>query len=667
MRISGSDNQNPSLNLLGDISKAGQQKSELIFVYPLLFDKTLIKKWENVLRDFQTAQFISQIKISNVLNISQSAVQGYGKPVTSDFLNPAEVLNNALSTNSSDQYNASLQNQLNKIQISQFNSQTRSNNTPSQSEYTYKLQQYLSFIKQQIQTDPRYSNFRPAFSLITVENNLLDIPLVVGTRTYKINTGALYWILFVALSNNETNLSKVDDIVRIIRNIPKNDYIKLMVDASIIRTPREKDETALDKTYNLLRSEVDQALNKALKDFKTVAGNLNDFENDIGFSMGIEDSQATYSSVIQDSIAEQTELKNKVNKLVNQTIINSVFPVIQTTNNLVVNPATEIDFQTKYRDLLIGINDRLSPALTNILTIITSKLSQRDYIDSFIKVIERNCSSLKSINPYNSLNALNGIALRFSNIRTNANAGSNLGIMDFAEVLSGEAAKLYAQTKNLTGMLDEITNSSHLSPQVDNLNTAIAAEFTKYFNDAPAIVDLSQNNGDNAVSHLFSQLFNNASRNDVVTFITNVINSLASIITFIFFYSLLSYFCEFLNVVTTKIEVAKKDVIKFPNYTLVIPVEYVKTLYFAIAARNVSQTLNNIDTRDFVKFKLTESNVQRIVDAVIDRLGVSNIIIVDDSKNEIYYRWSYLKRTFKLNFSTITSYIRSQTNITSAF
>lgn len=670
MRISGTNQQSSSLNLLGDLSSSGEHKSSLVFVYPILFDKTLIKKWESVIRDFQTAQFISQIKISNVLNITQSAVQGYGKNIKSNYINPAEVLNNALSSNSSDNFDRSLQNQLQKLQIDQFERQSQQNNTPSQSEYAYKLNQYINFIKNQVQTDPRYDNLRPAFSIITVENNLLDIPLIVGTKTYKINTGALYWILFVSLSNNQTNLSNVDRISTIIKNIPKNDYVKLMTDASVIKTPREKDETQLDKTYKLLSSEVNQAINKAIKDFKTVASNLNDFENDIGFSIGVSDDRSTFSSVIAGSIAEQTELKNKVNSLVNQTIISSVFPVIQTTNNIVANPAIEHDFQSKYRTLLNGINATINPIITNLLTIITSKLSQREYVDSFISVIQRNCESLKNINPYNSLNALNSASLRFSNIRRDANFGDNLNVVDFAEILSGESNKLYSHMDSLTSMLDDIVNSNDISNQRDRLINQIENQITDYFYD--------QRNPDNSIvnlnppenaqfSNLFRQLFSGTNNNELIRFIKNIIKSLANIIAFIVFYSLLSYFCEFINIVQTKIDIAKKDVIKFPNYTLVIPIDYVKTLYFAIAARNITQTLNNIQTTEFEKFKLTESNVHRIVDAVIDRLGVSNIIIIDDARNEIYYRWSYLKRTLKLNQSSIMNYIRSQRDITSAF
>ena len=99
MRISGSDPNTPGLNLLGSMSKVGERQSNLIFVYPLLFDRYIMKRWEMILRDFLTAQFISQIKISNVLNITQSAVQGYGTQAGVPYLNPAEILNQALSNN----------------------------------------------------------------------------------------------------------------------------------------------------------------------------------------------------------------------------------------------------------------------------------------------------------------------------------------------------------------------------------------------------------------------------------------------------------------------------------------------------------------------------------------------------------------------------------------
>lgn len=680
MQISGNPNSIPSLNLLGDMSSIKNRRSNLIFVYPLLFDKTLIPKWEVLIRDFQTAQFISQIKISNVLNITQSAVQGYGQNAGSNYINPAEILNNALSNSGSETYSNALQQQLNRVQAEQFSKMQRQSYTPSSTEYLYKLNEFRSFIKHQIQTDPLYSNLRPAFSIITVENNLIDVPLIIGTKTLKIDTGALYWILFVALSNNDTGLNNISRTLDIIDKIPKGKYLELLYGANIIRGVPPKDETSIDKAYNSIRRESNAALSKAIRDFNTVTSSLSNFEKEIGFGTSIDDSSASYTKVMADSIAQTADMKIKVATLINQSIISTVFPAIQTINNLVVNPAMEIDYNTRYSKLLSNISAEISNQATTIVDLFSSKLSNTQTQSDYIDVIKSNCNALHSMNSFKLLDDLNRSRLKFSQIRTDANTPnpSNLKVIDFAEELNTVASALHTQAYSLRSMIHNITDGAistaanmDIHSVNDNLIITLESHIRNYFYDSNAtdanIVDLG-NNPAAPISRLFSSLFRNASINDLRKFMDNSIRSLARIVNFLFLYSTVSYFCEMINIVSTKIEIAKKDVVKFPNYTLVIPIEYVTTLYYALAARNTVEAIRDMEgERKFSNFRITETEIMRIIDAIIDRLNVSNIVIIDSNKKEIYYRWSYLKRTIKLNESTLNSYIRSQSNITAAF
>jgi hypothetical protein len=185
------------------------------------------------------------------------------------------------------------------------------------------------------------------------------------------------------------------------------------------------------------------------------------------------------------------------------------------------------------------------------------------------------------------------------------------------------------------------------------------------------------NNDNQEISAFFRSIFAGANRNDLLRFLTNSAQALAETTSFLFFYSTFSYFCEFISIIKSKIELKSKDVIEFPNYTLVIPIEFVKTLYYALAAKNTNDLLKAMNSsnpgEEFnapnvnPNFKLSETEIFRIVSAIIDRLGVKNIVIVDSEKKEIYYQWTYLKRPIKLNESTLLNYIKSQSNITSAF
>jgi hypothetical protein len=679
MRISGSDQNVPGLNLLGHMSKIGNRHSNLIFVYPLLFDKYLFKRWDGILRDFLTAQFISQIKISNVLNITQSAVQGYGQTSGMPYLNPAEILNQALSNNNSEVYSAALQTQLNAIQAQQFNSQNQ--NRVSNTEYAYKLQELRQFIKQQVLTDPMYDGLRPAFSIISMENSLLDIPLIVGTKSYKIDSSALYWILFISLLNNrDLSLNSFDKIEELINNLPKGAFIELISSANLV--PPVSGTTNVDTVYNQLRQETNVSLKRALETFKKVATTLNEFESDIGFSTSISAEAVQYSNVLSTSIAERAEMKNKITGLLNQTIVSSVFPVLQTINNLIVNPALETNYMQRYRLLLSELLSTINPLVDNITGLYSNRFAGDIKNQSdFLKSLESNCKSLQQLNSFNLLSKLNEIQLKFTSIRRDVrtNAGTNSNVHDFAEDLIRVASSLTAQTQTLLTMISNFTGDAQIRTIYSNFTDRVRILLFEYYtnssNDLGApIVDVTTDN----MSSFFASIFRGANKRDLIRFVQNSTQALSEVISFLVFYSTISYFCEFISIIKSKIEIQSKDVIEFPNYTLIIPIEFVTTLYYALAARNVSSLLKNMNTAtstaDFNNaslptntFKLSETEIFRIVSAIVERIGVKNIIIVDSNKKEIYYKWAYSKRPLKLNESTLSNYIKSQANITSAF
>lgn len=692
MRISGSDSGDSGLNLLGSMSKIGERQSNLIFVYPLLFDKVLSKKWEMVLRDFQTAQFISQIKISNVLNITQSAVQGYGQTAGVPYLNPAEVLNNSLSNNGQAYQNA-LQAQLTAVQAQQFSSQNT--NRLSNTEYAYKLQELRQFIKQQILTDPIYENLRPAFSIISMENSLIDVPLIIGTKTYKIDSSALYWILFVSLLHNNAqgiSLKNFAEIENVISQLPKQRFLDIVTSAGL--APQAIGKGDYDDNYNKLRSTTKSSLQKALDDFKKVAVSLPDFEADLGFNTSISADAVKYTTVMDTSIAEKAEMKSKITAVVNQTIVTSVFPMIQTINNLLVNPALETNYMARYKKLLNEILTITNPLVDSFINLYSNRFAQNVSQEAFLKSLESNCKSLQQIRSYDLLQRLENIRLTFTAVRSDVNrgAGTNSYVIDFAEELTRVASSLGAETQTLISMVENFTGNSQIKNMYNDLTASVKSNILKYYTEGnPA--DYNQTPDENredlgqpivsdagGMSRFFASIFNGATQNDLNRFLDNSAGTLAEVVSFLFFYSTFSYFCEFISVVKSKIELKSRDVIEFPNYTLVIPIEFVTTLYYALAAKNTADLLSSINNsrngEDFAaanntaslhNFNLNETVIFRIISAISDRLDVKNLVIVDSDKKEIYYKWCYSKQAKKLNESTLFNYIKSQSNITSAF
>lgn len=666
----------PSNELLGRMSSIKDRKSNLIFIYPLMFEQDLLKNWGNLVRDFQTAQFIAQIKISNILNITSSAVQGFGVSAETDYINPAEILNRSLHSNY--RYDSTLRASADAAQVKAAAEAQKNFNRPSKSEYAYKINEFRSFIKNQILSDPLYTNLRPSFSLITIEENLVEIPLIVGTRTYKISSSPLYWILFILLSNN-MKISQIRTVGDYVTRIPKNRFLSLARDANIIPARPLKTDTNIDKAYNALIRDTQSTMRKAIENIEKVT-RLDDFEADIGFSTSISDTGAIFSNVITDSQVESNEMRAKTLATINQLIVGTIFPIIQTTNNLIVNPAVSVDFNARYTTLLNSLNTELPPRASTLLDFFSAKLRNLKTQDDFIKIIKNNCSALNQLNGTNYIDSLNRIRIRYSEVRDDVRSRNNTRVVNFAEEVTTVASSLNALSASMTGMLSQLTGEN-----IDQFNQNSVDIFSRLFHtfftsvDTYQVQDPATGNmvtytasiydfADAApISRLFSAIFDNISKNQMNVFMRNIILSLAQITNFIFLYTSFSYVCEFLNIVSSKVQIKAKDVIEFPNYTLVIPMDYVRTLYFALAARNVSDYLNNTNDESLRTFKLTEANLTRIADAIINRLEVPNIVIIDEKTNDIYYRWSFSRRTLNINKSTMINYIKSQSNITSAF
>jgi len=61
------------------------------------------------------------------------------------------------------------------------------------------------------------------------------------------------------------------------------------------------------------------------------------------------------------------------------------------------------------------------------------------------------------------------------------------------------------------------------------------------------------------------------------------------------------------------------------------------------------------------------SNIKRIIELISRQLGVPNIIVVDEGKKSIYYKFMFMDVVNKLNISSLESYVRHQQDILPGF
>lgn len=662
-----------AFSAVGDLSSL--QSSDLLFVYPIIFDSKLERRYGKLIREFQTLQFISQIKVANILNITKSAVKKEESPNTN--ISPAELLSNILNNNAN-------QDAMYRFQLSQQNSLYSNNNIdrPHPRDIEYKLKEKYEFIRSHLASDPRYANLDPVFSLITVENNLIEIPLILGSKVDKINSQGLYWILFLsaAMKLPLNNSGNINDIAGYISKIPKHNYINLLSNSDIIKDSPASDQNTL---YNKLRGEAVNDLRKAGEKFNMYAGSIANFESEIGISTAFKSKEdISYKNIIggTDSITSKAELKSKVNTLLSQVLQESVFPVIQTYNNIIVDPSVEVSFSPKYEYLHREIINKSDNVTSTIIDQIANMFGEMGSASDYVKRFNGICNSINNLNPNNEFSSLSQLVLSYSNIRNaigniQNGTGDNTIFNNINESLFRTAELLRSKEIQITDFITKFTsgttdaNNINFQNVVNSYKESIQRNLHEFYyeqiNSTDPIIK-PPNNQNNGVSSIFRRLYNNdnLTRQRFDTFISNYLGSIANIITFAYLFSAIGYICDFIKVVENKVKIESANVIAFPNYTLVVPIEYIRTLYFAVSARNIVDIANNKDIpKEIEKFDLKETEIFRIINNVTGLLKIPNIVIIDEKSKVAYYKWVFSKSVLKVNFSTIENYIRSQKNI----
>jgi len=197
----------------------GMEGQKLVFLYPMMFYDTLPKNLQDLLREFFSVNFLSQIKESNMINITTDAIRGIsGIRGSSNSVNPAELVRTSLWHNSP--ISMASNNQLDSWTANEY-----------RHIYQERIREFYEFIKNQIEHDPRYKTLKPVVSNITSEN-LLQIPIVIGTKSYAIHPLVLYYILLVSLAFEIPikNSNNINAIFNIIERISYENYINIISD-----------------------------------------------------------------------------------------------------------------------------------------------------------------------------------------------------------------------------------------------------------------------------------------------------------------------------------------------------------------------------------------------------------------------------------------------------
>lgn len=646
----------------------------LVYTFPIVIDKSLQKEWGGLIRDFFTVQILSQIKSANILNITSSIVS----PISLDnidpnYRNPANELYSVLQGQNRQQNNDNL----NQLYSTIAAANQRQLSMQNKSEIQYQIDSFREFIANQIQNDPIYDNLRPIATPIIIEG-FMNIPLIVGTKEIKTDSQAIYWILFLCLADNLklTSESTMSTIRNYIRRIPKDRFLELLNSPSNanlrVLIPEYRSSSSIDKINDL----IDDSLTK---NFNRLAPIFNErrWLEEVGIGREGMGNALQISASQLDLQSFQSDVMSRFSNLFIGFITRDIIKLIQSLVYVLVPAVSDsIDFTLKYNvlsDNFINISkyDRTQDIILGITSALYTGASGTSAVDpensnDVSSKVESFCNSMSNISLREYLERIHLLRINMSNITYRE-------LITFIDNLSTNVNNLIPITKLIKNFIKTISNNNVNDSSFDIIERDIFNAIKNFFqDDSYGASQVIFNPNGNQVPPIFGGVMGIGDVNRAKNFFATVYSTLTEFISFCYYYSFIGHICEYFKELKVRIDVKKKNALSFPNYVLVIPVEYITSLYNAMAFRRVSELLSNKEqgapaASRFQDFKPNESEISSMINVLNQRLGIPHIVVIDSKKSTVYYKWNYLNRTFKMTSSSLSTYVKNQKNFIKIF
>jgi len=614
----------------------------LVFAYPFLIDKGLEGKYGELLRDFFAIQFINQIKESSIINITTSAISAGGSYTsTGDSLNPAETLARSMG----------------HLQQAPDRGREYNYDVIDKRDYQDKLYQFQRFIQNQVYNDPKYADLKPLISSVTVEN-LLDVPLIVGSKSYGIDTNVLFWIMFIATGALSPNTlasielcdkQAIERLKNVMFRMDKNNYNKFFsIEVPTVTKP------AAPKYARILDAFPDK-FSHGLKQFG-YALDSDQWKQQISVNP-TNSFTVSINNVITDNPQLKANVINNASALFMGLFSNDIIPLLHSTIHILVAD-TEIDYNRQINDVTNKANSVARQIFQAISDSIEASFENKNenQLDHLFDKQEKMCDINNRI-AVSSI--LEKVKTAYFSMTSN-----NVDYFRFMETMNVSASQMNGYVATLISHISELgTDTGRIDALLKESRDKLEESFKGLLNTvSPTTI----------VNGLIVPVINARIHSilgtpdyNVEIFKQNVVENLTTISQFLSLYVYFSYNCEYLEQIRAKVQVARNTAIQFPNYCLVLPATVVYKVYMAMAIADLKADRDMSNTDVSKNFKITEQSIINMVRSLSQKLKIPNIIVIDEKTNSIYYRWMFHNPGFfaKMSINNLSSYITSQKDI----
>ena len=595
----------------GPLGSKMNPQHKLIFIYPMLFADKIkvpnIQSFESLMRDFISVTFLSDLFVQNTFNVIGLANQI--RPLWDEHREAIDPSVGLLRmSGGSSQYGV-------------YTSGPSTPNYPVGPEHAAKLEQKITqktaIIQHLIKTDPKMAKTRPFIEVITL-GNMIEVPVVVGTSQYPVDTLTLMYVLIAAIGlnrklNNETDLNA---IFHELETMNEKKYWNLL--NNLTKSPVELQDLA-DKfrghTFTGLKK-ISGWTRSAPTIARAAGGLATRVQNRIEHPPELEqqrqmfaplllkqsdlDATKMYFKFILDpdfarrrfgidaskedaKLSDVSEAKfskelSKIQAITMSAFVNMIgtlgTSILLSAANLVSTTNSTVNVMNeKSRNVDNDMMEGIEPLLKEILIGIDSGLkgSTSEESRNKIDILKDLCKIQSSAHLNEFIEAVEHSSIISSDFNSDQYHAFIEYVDQFANVSVSMSTKLENEIKFLTNNQERQMIVSRFDILEKGISRAISGFFRPF--------------GEDLTNISTSQLSSVAPTTNAVV-AGRTIPKLTTSLTQIFYFILLAYLqeslCKFILTADVDIETVANEVTAWPNYTLVLPVEIVLALHAAV-------------------------------------------------------------------------------------
>ena len=697
MNITGSSNYSRETVGLRQPGQIQNQQFKLIYAYPLLFSDTIGQDLQTVCRKFQTVSFLKEIIVSNSLNIIKSASQVPGPGNNQN--NVAQLIGNAILTGSGGS--------------SSSGSFQPTSISPMAYDIQSRVEEKTNQIKKYLYNDVRTKKLLPYVEIITL-NNLVDVPVIVGTKGFGVMTNTLLYILSVAIAAQISmdRLENVNTIVQKLKNTKEEDWFKIL--------------TSLTKDNKTFRERTVERFRSAFPEFR----NTLQLNRLTAYLLRKFEGETTGEQEKRDLAAKQPDVKVELNSIFNllkltknnldNTLLNFKFvldPImlknqigLDTSNNTMETTVTKLSSNQK--QIFMQMHDRFmelvstpgSLFLTSVFNTLyptpfdydrsdPQNIDTRGNLDiNFLELKDKHFdrglnSKLKNlINDTFSKEITNSLS---SNKPSEAQERVSL-VKSLCMSLSNVDKMLETEVNRFLGnsYVDSIVKSTNfndidiekfsdvmnrMSANFGSQNRRFENIFSQLVNNSKSILALARTSIYSSIEDFMRDIYDRPYYQSMLSYklgvdsdtvkrvyIPQMTDVLFVIFYFFFLYRLQAAICQYMDIIDIEIESKVNDVFDFPNYTLVIPIDILQGVHAAYVANNFNKLLSGSDVSPVSS--LNDNYTRGMIKFLCKRIKIPSIMVVDDRKKELHYQFMYMTAPEKISFSSLDAFINAGVN-----